>query len=254
MKTIVVGLGEVGEGMREVLSKVYSVSICDPSKEHIPALEERYDVMIVALPWSDQFIGFTKLYQKIWNPRYTVVVSTVPVGTCRKVNAWHSPVEGIHPRLAESLLTHVRWLGGVPDPVLISYFEQVGMKVKSVEKPEETEFLKLRSTTLYGINIEYARYSGQVCEQMGFDYENVNEWDAHYNELYDTLGLSQMKRYLLKPPSGKIGGHCIYPNAQILQGQFPDEMIDVILRRNGAEAWGSHEIDDRPYNPDPSNS
>jgi hypothetical protein len=34
-----------------------------------------------------------------------------------------------------------------------------------------------------------------------------------------------------------------------LQSQFPDEMIDVILKRNGADAWGQKDIDDRPYDP-----
>jgi len=42
-----------------------------------------------------------------------------------------------------------------------------------------------------------------------------------YNEGYEELGMPNVRRPVLYPPEGKIGGHCIAPNFELL----PDSLL-----------------------------
>jgi hypothetical protein len=61
------------------------------------------------------------------------------------------------------------------------------------------------------------------------DYGAVKEWDNWVNDLYNNvLGMPEYTRYVLDAPEGPKGGHCVTPNAIILNQQFPNVMVEQV--------------------------
>ncbi|MCF6276340.1 MAG: hypothetical protein L3J07_00670 [Candidatus Magasanikbacteria bacterium] len=225
MKIVLIGYGEIGSSLYEVFSNYAQIEICDIDKK----VEGKFDMMFVAIPYTENFVEIVKNYQLKHKPKSTIIFSTVAIGTSSQLGAVHSPVEGMHPTLADSIRRAIRWVGGESTD-FIGLLEKAGIKFKQVKKPEHTEFLKLRSTSLYGVNIEYARYCKKVADEIEMDFEYVKDFDLDYNKLYRDLGKVNYQRYILNPPEGKIGGHCVVPNAKMLDSQFPDDFLKKIFK------------------------
>ncbi len=232
---VLIGYGEVGKAIREVFykycNKIYITDNKLGRKDlcFIPC-EDKCDFLFIAIPYSKDFIKSVKTYQKSFNPKCTVVFSTVPIGTCSQISAIHSPIEGKHPYLAESIIKSTRWVGGY-DKELISFFKKCLKEVRVVEKPEYTEFLKLFSTSIYAVNIQFMKYGSQVAEKIGMPYDFINDFNQDYNKLYQRLKMPEFQRYILRhKPKVKIGGHCIIPNTKILNKQFPNIFLQEIIK------------------------
>jgi hypothetical protein len=226
MNTILIGYGEIGSSVRHVFGQYHHILVHDPDKGY-NAFGSGYDVMLVTIPYSKTFTRTIKKYQKIFIPKSTIVFSTVPIGTCSKIGAVHCPVEGRHPNLSESIRVSDKWLGG-HNEIAEMFLEEAMFNIISLKKPEYTEFLKLRSTTVYGLNIEFARYSADVCKKLGLKFEATKDWDAWVNNIYKQLGEPWATRYILDAPKGPKGGHCVTPNAKILQEQYPNKMVKIV--------------------------
>jgi len=229
MRAILIGYGEIGKAVKKVFGKTHKIDVVANKDSDLPD-QKYYDVMLVAIPYSDKFVDDIKGYLRYFEVSSIIVFSTTQIGTCAKLGAVHSPVEGKHPDLAASISIMPRWIGG-HDQMAIDFVKQAGLKVKAVPKAEITEALKLTSTTLYGVNIEFARYRKSIADSIGMDFSAFTEFDKDYNELYKSMGMPQFSRYLLTPPTGKIGGHCVVPNAKILNEKFPDQFLDKLINQ-----------------------
>jgi hypothetical protein len=227
MRAVLIGYGEIGKAVKKVFGDAHKIKVIANSESDLPD-EKYYDVMLVAIPYSEKFLDDVKAYLRYFEVSSIIVFSTTQIGTCSQIGAIHSPVEGKHPDLAESIRKMPRWLGG-RDQMAVDFMKQAGLQVKVVSKPEITEALKLTSTTLYGVNIEFARYREKIAKELEMDFNHFIEFDKDYNELYKSMGMPQFSRYLLTPPRGVIGGHCVVPNAKILKEKFPDEFLDKII-------------------------
>jgi len=230
MKAILCGYGEIGKAVFKVFSKYHKIQIHDPYQSLEVSKGTKADILLVAIPYSSAFVNIVSKYQKYFKIKTTIVFSTTAIGTCRQLNAVHSPVEGKHPNLAKSIKIHKRWIGGTNINAL-DFFSKAGFKSKNTEilrKSEWTEFLKLRSTSLYGVNIEFARYSKEVADNLKMPFENIQQFDKDYNKLYQELKMPQYSRYILTPPKGKIGGHCVTSNSKILNKQYPNNLLKEI--------------------------
>lgn len=230
MISMVIGRGQIGRAVAEVLAREDTVLTYDRSDDK---LNYQYiDIIHICFPYSETFVEDVREYEKIFGEKPIVIWSTVPVGTTRKIDgAVHSPVEGVHPKLAESIRKMTRWVGANDNYIAeyyIDYFGRFDFKTEIVENSDFTEFLKLRSTSKYGINIVWAYYEAQVAKQLGMDYKRVQDFDRDYNALYHELGMNWAQRYILDEPTGKIGGHCVVPNAELLDEQFPSELLKLI--------------------------
>lgn len=226
MLAVLAGFGEIGESVYNVFSKYHDIAIHDPEQGY-DATGGVFDILLVAIPYSEHFCDIVADYARMFGVEGTLVFSTVPVGTCRKIGACHSPVEGKHPDLTESIRKTDKWLGG-SNIYAKRFLEEADFTVRRFNNPETTEFLKIRSTTLYGLNIEFARYSKQVCDELKIEYSVVKEWDAWVNGLYATMGMPQFTRYILDPPIGAKGGHCVTANAKMLNSQYPHTLVSVV--------------------------
>lgn len=229
MKAILVGFGEIGKSVYEVFSKYHQIETFDVKNGERPA--GQFEILLVAIPFIDDFKEVIRGYQKEFETKSTIVFSTTAVGTCAEIGAVHCPVEGRHPDLAESIRVSDKWLGG-RDELAEKFLKEAEFNVMVLGKPEYTEFLKLRSTTIYGVNVEFARYTKNVCEKIGLDFEETKKWDSWYNDIYKHLGMDWAHRYILDPPEGKKGGHCVTPNAKILYKQFPDELVRIVAEED----------------------
>ncbi len=220
MKTSIIGYGEIGKSLEKVLL-CYSPTIID--EEGIVrgnADNKELKVMHICFPYSVKFEEAVREYQEQYKPKFTVIHSTVPVGTSRKLNAIHSPVIGIHPHLEQSLKTFTKFLGGEQASEVADYFRRSGMKIYLCDKSETTELMKIVDTTHYGIEIEYVKEVKKLCEKYNVPFEAWTLWIDNYNKGYKELNYPEYCKPNLIPIMQKISGHCVLPNADLLESEF----------------------------------
>lgn len=82
MKHIIIGLGEVGKALREVLHvNPDNIVAWHDRDASAVAFSGRADAMHVAIPYSDEFVATVKSYILLYRPSVVIVHSSVPVGT-----------------------------------------------------------------------------------------------------------------------------------------------------------------------------
>jgi|SRR6185436_7357100 len=230
-KAIVVGLGETGMPLFQILDDAYPREVrCFDLKE--PALrgylEDEYDVLNVCFGYSPGFERQVRAYQKTLKPKLTIVHSTVPVGTTARIpGAVHSPILGRHGQMKEDLLAYTKWVGGKKAAEAADFLQGAKIPTKTVATSQETELLKLMCLAKYGVYIAFAGYQKTLCEKFGVPFGDVLEWDIAYNRHVAPV----YTRPMMFPPEGKrIGGHCVVPGTRLLNKQFPNKMLKEILR------------------------
>lgn len=224
----VIGLGQIGSAVAQVLVDAGNkVAMLDTHSE--PAQES--DILHICFGYSDKFVKEVKRYQELYKPRLTIIYSTVTVGTTKQLDQTvHSPVEGRHPRLYYSVKAGNRFIGynNVLDGRLAEEIWKPITKCELLENSDWTEFLKMASTSKFGINLVWEDYVNRVGQSLGMPHEIAKNWDKAYNQLYKKLHFPQFRKFVLDAPDGKIGGHCVLPNAELLDEQFPHEMLKMI--------------------------
>lgn len=236
LKHLVVGMGQIGTAVFMTLKKDgnYDVEAWDTAHDLAEAMirpTHKFDVLHICIPYSDKFVDIVRGYQANHEPQLVIIYSSVPVYTTAKIkHAVHSPVEGKHPRLYYSVKQGIRWIGynDNDDKILAQRIWRPITMVETVESSDWTEFMKLASTAKYGVNIVWAEYMKQVADHLQMPYKYIKEWDLEYNKLYRKLRLPSYQKFVLDAPQGHIGGHCVVPNAKILDEQFPNKMLKMI--------------------------
>lgn len=215
MKQLVIGAGEVGQAIAEVLG-------CD--LRDLEGVPYPADVLHIAFPWSRAFEHHVRVYQRQYDPSLVVIHSTVPVGTSRALGAVHSPVTGKHPHLAESIRTFVKFFGGEGAPEAASLFAAKGVTTECYPDPETTEAGKLWATLQYGWLIALQKEAYRFCEETGADpdiaYRRFNEV---YSLGYEALG-EPYRLPIMRNVPGPLGGHCVIPNTHLT----PTFIADVL--------------------------
>lgn len=229
-RSLVVGAGEVGTGLYEVLRETYGANVQIRDIEEPTDEIGKVDYLHICIPFKN-FSSFKKAvngYVRKYKPSITVIHSTVPVGTTRRLGERfvHSPIRGKHPHLAEGIRTFTKFVGSViadlttgnvPANEIAAYF--IGANIQSIvfNRSETTELGKIMETTQYGWFIALAKEIKRVCDVQGLDFTEVYTiHNQSYNEGYAKLGLPQYCRPVLEPVPGPIGGHCVVPNAKLL--------------------------------------
>lgn len=218
MRSLIIGNGEVGRALWTILVGHYEVQAID--KEDEPVFIEP-EILHICFPYSDKFIDNVKEYQEKYNPLYTVIHSTVPVGTSKKVGAVHSPIRGIHPELERGIRTFPKFLGGERASEVADYFRRCGLRVILTDKAETTEYGKIRELLQYGLLIEFAKETKEQCNKLGIPFhEAYTLFSQTYNEGYKELGHPEFTKPVLQPIMKPIGGHCIRQNAPLHESKF----------------------------------
>jgi len=222
MKTLIIGYGEIGKGLYKVLKNHHKCTIFDdtqkiPREARLSATSnENFDMMHICIPPVAEFEKKIILLKKLFNPKYTVIHSTYPVGTAKRLKCFHSPVRGIHPHIDSGIKTFVKYLAP-KNKVVANYFKKAGINIKQVKDTNITEALKIWDTTVYGVNIMLEKEIFDWCKENKVDFDLVYTDSAKtYNEGYEKLGHPEYKKYILKHMNGGIGGHCVMNNVKFL--------------------------------------
>jgi len=238
-KVVVVGLGEVGKPLLQLISeqhKVVGIDIAPPTEDPRGA-----DVLHLCFPFQiKDFVGECARYINLVKPRITVINSTVEVGTTRKVAeksgaaVAYSPVRGKHARMLDDLRKYTKFIGGIT-PAAASeaakHFESTGLKTKTLSSPEVAEVAKLTETTYFGLMIAWAQEVERYADQVGADYSEIVSF-------YDEIGFFPPVKYF----PGVIGGHCVLPNIELLKRLDNSEILRAIESSNGKKILREGEL------------
>ncbi len=209
MKHLVIGVGEVGSA----IIRIFNCIGADLDSN----IQGQYDIIHICFPYSSSFEENVRKYQIKHASKYTVIHSTVPVGTSRKLYAVHSPIRGLHPNLYEGIMTFPKFLGGEQASEVADEFRRHGLKVVLCDKQESTELGKLLDTEYYRACIEFTQRAKELADKYDVPFhESYTLFNESYNEGYTKLGHSEYVRPVLQPIKGKIGGHCVLPNQKLL--------------------------------------
>lgn len=212
--SLIIGKGQIGTSLYNILNLKHATEIRDIESDK--DYQDVY-VMHICFPYSKKFVSEVIKYQKLYNPKYTIIHSTVKMGTSKKCNAYYSPVRGIHPHLEKSLQTFVKYLAP-KCKYLVDYFKAVGISIEEHDSTNTLEVMKIYCTTMYGLNIIAEKEIYNFCKKNNLDFDIVySKSNESYNEGYKILGFPQYTRYNLKHQDGKIGGHCVIPNCNLIK-------------------------------------
>jgi len=225
----ILGYGEIGKA----IAKFYK----NPKIKDLKRDDGLKDVEIlhVCIPWSERFVEIVKKEIRKIQPKLTIIHSTVAPGTTKNIGGMtvHSPVRGIHPHLYEGIKIFVKYIGAdnrKAGEMVKRHLEDLGLKTKIFMPSLTTELGKLLDTTYYGLCVAWHGEMAKMCTKFGVNFdEAVTDFNTTYNQGYTTLGKKNVVRPVLYPPRSGIGGHCIYPNAEILNSYFRSKALDLIF-------------------------
>lgn len=223
---LVVGLGEVGGPLLEILSEAHHAVGRDIDDRPVSGVR----ILHLCFPYSADFVSAASRYVRLYEPAVVVVNSTVVPGTTRAIEertgafAVYSPVRGKHTRMTAELRRYRKFLAGtsVPAVALVEdHFTAAGMTTQRMSAPEALELAKLLETTYFGVLVAWAQEMDRFAEAVGADY-------------WETAGFFEEIDFF--PPvgfqPGYIGGHCVMPNLGLLEQLRPSPFIDAMRRSN----------------------
>ncbi len=245
-KVLVVGLGEIGQTLFELLKEKDSFSVygldLDETKMYAAnhdknKLPSEVDTMHVCLPCKTQeaFVAATANYIKQFKPKLVIINSTVPPGTTKKIQqnykclVAHSPIRGVHKSAEHMKWELKRWtkyVGGADAEAAEAarkHFEKMGLKVKVLKSCAETELAKLFETTYRAWMIACFQEMHRISRTFEADFDDVVDF------LEDTHRV-RLDRPVMFP--GFIGGHCLIPNTELLLQFYDSEFLRLILKSN----------------------
>jgi hypothetical protein len=226
-EVVVVGLGEVGRPLLELISTRYvglGIDVEGPERD-LPNVA----VLHICLPFQgDEFLRQTERYIQLLRPRLTIVNSTVAVGTTRQVEEKtgrpivYSPVRGKRLRMLKDLTTYTKFVSGRDSNATeyaSGHFESLGLKTKIISSPETLELAKLTETTYFGLLIAWAQEVERLSDKLKVSYPEITSF-------YDEIEFLPSTYF-----PGVIGGHCVMPNIDLLAALAARGESDIFRER-----------------------
>ncbi len=230
--SLIVGAGEVGKGLFDVLNTAYKGRVFIRDIEPSEGEPKTVDFLHICFPYSKKFLSLVKEYKEQYGNPIVINHSSVPVGTTAKLgkDAIHSPIRGKHPDLAGGIRTFVKFFGGHDLNIVRDveqYFARAGVRTMILSSPEATELGKLMETSQYGWFIVLAKEIQALCDKHKLSFNEVYTiQNMTYNEGYSRLGLDHFLRPILTPVGGPIGGHCVRENSDLV-----DSSVTELIRK-----------------------
>jgi len=224
---VVIGMGQVGKPLHDILSMTYDVAGVDidftPTVDGVEALH-------ICFPFGTAFAEQVSVYVKAYEPQLVIVHSTVLPSTTRDIAEFvkplvaYSPVRGRHSDMHRHLMFYTKFVAGVggrASLVAHDHLRQAKFRVKVASSPETLELAKLIDTAYAGLLIAWAQELDRFCQEVDVDFEEVarfwSEWPWR-------------PKFVHRP--GYIRGHCILPNLELLRQLRESPIIDAIIESN----------------------
>jgi UDP-N-acetyl-D-mannosaminuronate dehydrogenase len=244
---LIVGLGEIGHTLFALFKDVrenfvvYGLDL-DQAKmlelgQNQTKIPSQIGILHICMPCtsSEKFAETIAGYVNKFQPKLTIINSTVPPGTTLKVAekcsclVAHSPARGVHKSAEHMIWEMKRWtkyVGGAnkeAGDAAKLHFEKLGLKVKVLKSCRETELAKLFETTYRAWMIACFQEMHRISRAFGADFNETVDF------LEDTHRL-RFDRPVMFP--GVIGGHCLIPNTELLLKSYDSEFLRLILDSN----------------------
>lgn len=239
-KDIVVGLGEIGRPIMEVLSKSRIVIGFDVNKKlmdlkkfnKLEHLETNF--IHICIPFTNTFNSNVKSLYRKFSPKCIVIHSTISPYTTKKLQSElpipiiYSATRGVHKRMISDLKKYTKFYAlekGAPKKKWASetysrLLKKCGIKSKKMSEPITLELAKIVvDTSYYGWLINYAQLSNMIAKEHRINYDEM--W-SFADEIQELLG----NRPKMFP--GYIGGHCVIPNLALIN----DRTLNLIKEIN----------------------
>lgn len=197
------------------------------------------DYMHYCIPFNNQkeFVKEFKRYFKIWNPKFSIIHSTVIPGTTEKIIKElstdciaYSPCRGQHDNLYGDFKRYDKWIAfsgpdtlGLRDEIEKHLRVTFQTRVIGTVGTKTLEMSKLLDTSQYGILIMYAQIANRICIQHGISYDEVRHFMSNTHELYGN-------RPDIFP--GYAGGHCVRQNLDLLEKFTPNKLWKLFKESN----------------------
>ena len=230
-KDVVAGLGEIGYPVLKLLSKKqttvgYDIDKNSTNKLKFKTLQDTQTSFLhIAIPVTTKFdSNILQLYKK-FKPECIVIHCTISPGTTERIQKKlnipliYSATRGVHKTMLKDIKRYTKFFtiskNAPKKQWAIKTFSRkmknCGVKTRQMSKPETLELGKILCDTSYlGWLINYAQLTNMAAIQYNIDYDEM--W-TFSDEIHEFLG----NRPKLYP--GFIGGHCVIPNLDLLQGQ-----------------------------------
>lgn len=233
----VLGIGEVGSAIAEIVSKTHKTLLKDLKKDEIG--KTKLDVLHVCIPCNKDFIKIVIKNVKNAKPDLVIIESTIPVLTIEKIKELtnipfvHSPVRGDHSSMVSDIKRFIKFIGSdsaKASNMAKKYYATLGIKTKILGSSKTTEMGKLLDTTYYALCIAWHQEMERFCKKYNVDFEEaVTQFNSTYNE-----GYKKTKPNVIRPVlfPGIIGGHCLMPNIQLLKKSIKSPFLRIIEDSN----------------------
>jgi UDP-N-acetyl-D-mannosaminuronate dehydrogenase len=242
---LIVGLGEVGHALFELFSEsgkfdVYGYDLDEEKMKSIAGNRRpprEIDVMHICFGCVDpeSFVQTALEHIRKYRPKLTIIDSTVPPGTTLKIHQLsmspiaHSPIQGMH-KSVETMKRDIRfwskYVGGTTKEsadTARKHFEKLGLKVKVLKGPAETELAKLFETIYRAWMIACFQEMHRISRHYGADFDQVVD-------MLEAIQRVDFNKPLHYPDV--IGGHCLIPNTELLLKSYDSEFLKLILESN----------------------
>ena len=239
-KDIVIGLGEIGAPIYNLLSRTFPTAGYDINpklmnhQKYEKLKNEQIIFVHICIPHSKKFQNTVMKIVKKFKPKALVIHSTISPGTTerlqKKLNipVIYSATRGIHKRMINDMKRYTKFYSiynWAPNSkwanqYFVRKMKKAGLKTKKMTNPLTLELAKIVvDTSYYGWLIIYSQISNVIAIKNKVDYEEM--W-SFSDEIHKYLG----NRPKMFP--GFIGGHCVIPNLDLIH----HETLNLIKKLN----------------------
>ena len=232
---LVVGLGEVGGPLLEILREVHHAVGRDIEDRPFDGVQ----ILHLCFPYTSDFVSSASRYVSLYEPGVVVVNSTVVPGTTREIQektgipTVYSPVRGKHGRMTDELRRYRKFIAGTSAQAVAlveDHFAAVSMTTQCMSSPEALELAKLLETSYFGVLVAWAQEMDRFAEAVDADYWETTDFFEEI-DFFPPVGF--------RP--GYIGGHCVMPNLELLEQVRRSPFIDAMRESNRLRAREWHE-------------
>jgi len=237
-KVLIVGYGNIGKALYEILSEKYEVDWVDKEEK---VINFEPDVMHVCYPMvnQDDFISSVLEYVIKYKPKAVIIESTVLPKTTSQIGIgllshtimadippiklYYSPCRGQHDSLYFDFMRYDKYIAGNSQNLeeIYKYYTQCGLKVRIAPRPELLELVKVLDVVSLGVYSAWALHEKGICDKYGVDFNWVREFGRQTEGFYK-------KRPDIYPPIGGVGGACVFEDMLLLKKIAKSKFLDLI--------------------------
>jgi hypothetical protein len=236
---MIIGLGEIGEGIHQLLKNKRNVCGIDTRpyltfgklRNYAKYTSTKLDMMHICIPYTERFNNIIAIYAQEFPTKALTIHSTVKPGTTKILSGvlenlgtsvFYSPIRGVHSRMLSDIMRYKKFYATYQEddtPFVECFKDACGLNIKKVDDPRALEIMKpLMDTTYYGWLIIFWQLVDKVCRKQHVSFDDMT---AFTEEIQEFCG-NRPKFYV--DPKG-IGGHCVLPNLELLEDILPEVIL-----------------------------